>query len=192
MNLYLDKINTLLKKNLSEKCFDLWEGIRDNISNKCWDKLTSSTGKYHKKENGYVPSVAEHTYEMIYAADKIISMFEGIISKDVIFLSIALHDAYKYGLCKTCQHTEEKHGELIAETILKNKKIYAQALTENEIIDLETAVRYHDGRWSPIAKKNHFDKTFLTPEVTFLYTLDMLSSRNLIKVVEETNDIIKN
>jgi len=181
----MDKINILLKKNLSENTFSLWEVIRDKISNKCWHKLTSSTGKYHKKENGYVPSIAEHTYEMLFAANKIINMFDGILNKDIIFLSIVLHDSYKYGLVKTCQYTEEKHGEIIAETILYNKKVFSKIFSESEIDQLQMAVRYHDGKFSPIGKKNHFNRNFLTPEVTFLYTLDMMSSKNLIKVLEE-------
>jgi hypothetical protein len=183
---YLEKIDIILKRNLTEKAFDLWIGVKNNISNPCWEKPASSTRKYHKKENGYDPSVSEHTYEMLYATEKIISMFEKIINKDVIFLTVVLHDAYKYGLCKTCQWTEEKHGQIIADTIQKNKKIYLQALNEDEIILLENACRYHDGKWAVDAKKNKkFDLSYYTPEVMFLHTLDMLSSRNCLKVIEE-------
>jgi len=184
---YLEKIDVILKRNLSEKAFDLWIGMRNNISNPCWTRNTSSTGKYHKKEDGRNPTVAEHTFEMIYSADKIFSMFEGILNKNVIFLSIALHDSYKYGLCKTCQHTEEKHGEIISEIIKKNKKIFLQALKEEDVLLLENAVKFHDGKFSPVAKKNNFNRDFLTPEVMFLNILDMLGSRNCLKIIEDKN-----
>jgi 23S rRNA maturation-related 3'-5' exoribonuclease YhaM len=181
----MEESNSILKKNLSEKAYELWEKLRDHISNPCWEKSASSTNKYHRKENGRVPSVIEHTFEMLYSADKIINMFEGIINKDVIFLSIILHDSYKYGLCKTCQFTEVKHGQITADKIKDNKNVFLRILTESEVESLEAAVRFHDGKWSPIAKESNFNKRFFTPEITFLHTLDMLSSRNCLKIVEK-------
>ena len=183
MDSYMDKINEILKKNLSSKAFELWAKLNKKNSNPCWDKLTSSTKKYHRKENGEVLSVGGHTWEILYAADKIISMFEGIINKDVIFLSIILHDFHKYGLCKTCKFTESNHGQITADKIEDNRIFFLQILNENELSDLENAVRYHDGRWSASFKNKKIDKSFFTPEVLFLHTLDMMSSRNLIKVL---------
>jgi 23S rRNA maturation-related 3'-5' exoribonuclease YhaM len=188
MDSYLEKIDFLLEKNLSKKAFDLWINLKNKNSNPCWDKLTSSTKKYHRKENGDVLSVGGHTYEMLFAADRIISMFEGIINKDVIFLSIILHDFHKYGLCKTCQFTEEKHGQITADKIKNNKKLFLQVLTENEINDLENSIRFHDGKWSSEIKNKPIDKSIFTPEVMFLHTLDMLSSRDVLKVKEESNE----
>jgi len=189
---YLEKIDQILKKHLSDKSFELWIGIREKISNKCWEKPTSSTGKYHQKEDGRVPTVSEHTWEMVYAADKVISMFEGIINKDVIFLSIALHDAYKYGLVRTCTSTESKHDYLIAELIKKNKNIFKQALSENDVFLLENAVRYHAGKWSTEMNNSNNIYHKLTPEVLFLHTLDMFSAKNLIKITEgKSNDTSK-
>lgn len=192
MDIYLEKIDEVLKKHLTEKSFALWIGIREKIPNKCWDKLTSSTGKYHKKEDqgGRVPSVSEHTYEMIYAADKIIGMFEGLLNKDIIFLSLALHDSYKYGLVKSCNSTEAKHDKLIADLINKNKKIFTQALSENDTILLEEAVRFHMGKWGTESGKDfNYDKHGVL--VLFISTLDMLSSKNLIKVLDDNKQNIK-
>jgi hypothetical protein len=183
-DLYIEKIDQILKKHLSDKSFELWIGIRENISNKCWEKPTSSSGKHHQKidQNGRVPSVAEHTYEMIYAADKIIPMFEGNLNKDVVFLAIALHDSYKYGLVKTCTSTESRHDHLIAELIKTNKKIYLQALNEGDVNILEEAVRRHMGKWGTDAPRDYSYGRY-NPLVLFLSTLDMMSSKNLIKVL---------
>lgn len=183
-DLFLEKIDEILKRQLTQKSFDLWIGIRENISNKCWNRATSSTGKYHQKEDGRVPSVAEHVFEMIYSAEKIIHMFEGLINKDVIFLGIALHDAYKYGLVKSCKFTEERHDRIMAEIIKKNKKIFRQALNENDIFLLENSIRYHAGKWSTDSGKDFSLKDF-TPEILFIHTLDMLSSRNVLKIIED-------
>ena len=57
-DIFLGKIDEILKRQLTQKSFDLWIGIRENISNKCWNRATSSTGKYHQKEDGRQPSVS--------------------------------------------------------------------------------------------------------------------------------------
>lgn len=183
---FIEKIDQILKKHLTPNSFDLWIGICEKISNNCWKKPTSSTKKYHRKEDegGRVGSVSEHTWEMIYAADKLVRMFDGIINKDVIFLSIALHDSYKYGLVKSCKFTETKHDHIIAEIIKKNRNIFKQALSDNDINLLENAVRFHSGKWSTDADKNFGIDNF-TAEVMFLHILDMMSSQNLIKVLED-------
>jgi len=183
-DLYIEKIDQILKKHLTENSFELWIAIRENISNKCWNKPTSSSGKYHKKEDqgGRVPSVSEHTFEMMYAADKIIPMFEGNLNKDIVFLSLALHDAYKYGLVKTCMSTEAKHDKIIADIIKNNQKTFSQALNERDTSILEEAVRRHMGKWGTDAPKD-FSYEKYSPLVLFLSTLDMMSSKNLIKVL---------
>lgn len=180
-DLFLEKINEILKKQLTQKSFDLWVGILERISNSCWKKPTSSTGKHHQKEDGRVPSVAEHTFEMLYVADKIIAMFEGIVNKDIIFLSIVLHDSYKYGFVKSCKHTESKHDQIIGNMIRKNSSVFEQVFSKEDVQILEETVRYHTGKWSTDAKPD-FKYSNHNSLVLFLSTLDMLSSRNLLKV----------
>lgn len=184
MDTYLQKVNDILKKNISEKAFELWIGLNEKMSNRCWEKATSSTGKYHRKEDGRVPSVIEHTYELLYVADKIISMFEGMFSKDIIFLSIALHDSFKYGFVKSCKHTEKKHDQIIGNMVKRNEKIFLQVFNQNDLILLEETTRFHTGKWSTDAPKD-FNYSNYNPLVLFLSTLDMMSSKNLIKIVED-------
>ncbi len=182
-DLFIEKMDEILKRQLTQKSFDLWIGIRERISNNCWKKPTSSTGKHHQKEDGRVPSVAEHTFEMLYAADKIIAMFEGLVNKDIIFLSIALHDSYKYGFVKTCKHTESKHDQIIGDMIRKNSRVFEQVFNEEEVKILEETVRFHSGRFSTNWSKDFTIKNF-TPNILFLHMLDMLSSRNLLKILD--------
>ena len=181
---FIEKINEILKRQLTQKSYDLWIGICENISNNCWNNYTSSTKKYHLKEDGRCPTVAEHSYELVYAADKIIHMFEEMFNKDVIFLACALHDIYKYGLVKSCPHTESKHDQIIGDIVKRNKKIFLQALSEIDIILLEEAVRFHMGRFGSQVDKN-FNYSNYSPLVLFLSTLDMLSSQNVLKIIEE-------
>lgn len=185
---FLIKINKILKRQLTERSYELWIGLSNLISNKCWNKPTSSTLKHHKKEDegNRVPSISEHTYEMLYATEKVISMFDGMLNKDVIFLSIALHDSFKYGLAKNSPHTENRHDHLIGEIVKNNKKIFLQVLNEDDFNILEEAVRFHSGRFSTDANIN-FNFRDHSIEVFFLNFLDMMSSKNLIKVLEDKN-----
>jgi hypothetical protein len=114
-------------------------------------------------------------------AQQVIGMFEGLINKEVIFLSIILHDAYKYGLVKSCAHTESKHDQIIANIVKKNRNIFNQALNDRDCLLLEGAVRYHSGKWSTDAN-GKFSLNDFTPEILFLHTLDMMSAKDLIKI----------
>jgi hypothetical protein len=71
---YQEKITKLLENSMTERGFKLWNGINSMLPN-IWDKLTASTRKYHKRKDGSVPCIGEHTFEMLYAAEKIMSMF---------------------------------------------------------------------------------------------------------------------
>ena len=182
--IFIEKIDEILKRHLTQNSFDLWVGICENITNKCLNSQSSSSGKYHLKEDGRCPTVAEHVYEMLYAADKIIHMFENMFDKNVVFLSIALHDIYKYGISLSNTHTDNRHDQIIAETIKKNQKIFIQALSLEDTILLEEVVRFHSGRWSTNASKD-FNYSNYSPLVLFLSTLDMLSSQNCLKISED-------
>lgn len=188
MDIYVDKIDSLLKKNLTSRGFELWLRLKERIPD-IWNKPSSSTLKYHKKtdENGRVPSVSEHTFEMIYSADKIIDMFPNTVNRDVIFLSIILHDSFKYGINGNTPHTENRHDKIIGDTIRDNKKLFLKLLNENDVNLLEEITRFHSGKWSTDAD-NEFSFYSHKPEVLFIHTLDMLSSKNLIKIIQENNN----
>lgn len=186
---YYRKIIELLKNNLTEKAFKLWEGI-DKMIPYSWDKLTSTTMKYHKRANGDVPTQGEHIYEMLYAASKIIRLFNvepNTSDGDKLFLSVALHDTMKYGKFGTRRHTDNKHDKLGADMIASNKDTFEKILTEEQFFVLEEAIRFHSGRWSTdVPRDKEFDFRDYNPETLFIHILDMLSSRDVLKTdVEE-------
>jgi len=185
VDLYVEKIDSLLRKNLSIRGFKLWEVIKEKIPD-IWSRPTSSTGKYHKKidEDNRTPSIAEHTYEIMYAADKIVDLLNGC-NRDLIFLSIVLHDSFKYGLTGSNPHTENKHDRIIGDTVRDNKGIFLKIFNENEVVLLEEIVRFHSGRWSTDSNIKTFSFNNFNQEVMFLHILDMLSAKNVIKIVEE-------
>jgi len=181
---YKEKIIELLKKNMTEKSFKLWSGI-DNRLPDIWSKLTASTGKYHRKLNGEVQNIAEHTYEMLFSAVKICRLFNVALKTtdfDKILFAIVLHDSLKYGTLGTRRHTDNKHDKYAADMISENKKIFEMILTEDQFFIMEEAVRFHSGRWSTDVPKNkEFTFKDYNPETLLIHILDMMSTADLIQ-----------
>ena len=121
--MFKEKIIELLKNNMTESCFKLWQGINQMLPD-IWELPTSSTGRWHKKMNGDIPTQSEHVYNMLYAATKLFSMFD-IQTKtrdsDTILLAIVLHDCLKYGKMGNRKHTDSQHDKEAADLVCQNK-----------------------------------------------------------------------
>ena len=181
---YKQKIIDLLEEHMTEKGFKLWNGIIKIIPD-IWDKPSSSTGKYHKKMNGDVPTIAEHTYHMTYSAVKLFRMFS-INSKttdaDKMLYATTLHDCLKYGTLGSRKHTDYKHDKEAADMVASNKNTFTKVLTEEQFYTLEEAIRFHSGQWSTDVPKNEtFKFSDYNPETMFLHMLDMMSTADLIQ-----------
>ena len=189
MNNYMKKIDELLEKNMTKNCFSLWKLYKEKIPD-IWNRPASSTSKYHKKENDYVPTLAEHTYEMLFAFVEVLPAFTVPISShcDSILLSIILHDACKYGEGeestnpKRRPYTNRAHDKMIAEKIQRAQTNFLKVLNKKDFEVLVEAIRYHNGRWSvPKKERDEFNFCNYQPETLILHLLDMLSSRNVLK-----------
>jgi len=178
------KIDKLLSENMSENGLKIWLWLFKKIPN-IWDKPVSSSGKYHLKEDGHVPTIGEHTEEMLYTCIKLFSMFDikpKTEDADILILGVLLHDSFKYGIENpiSAKHTNSKHDKIIADKIAFNRKIFSNVFGSDKTILLEDIVRHHMGRWGTDVEKNFkFEGKDL--RVFFIHVLDMLSSRNLLK-----------
>jgi hypothetical protein len=165
---FKDRIIKLLESNMTEKGFALWEGINQRLPD-CWGKPTSSTGKYHKKHNGDIPSQAEHVYHLLYA------------SADKMLFAVALHDSLKYGELGTRKHTDKQHDKHAADMVSQNKETFQKILTEEEFFVMEEAIRFHSGQWSTDVRNGNFTFKDYNPETMFIHMLDMMSTADLIQ-----------
>lgn len=181
---FKEKIDTLLRENMTEKGFKLWLGI-DSMIPDIWSRPSSSTGKYHKKSDGTVPDIAEHTYEMLYAAAKTMRMLN--ISKntskcDALLLSIGLHDRLKYGEQGNLKHTIKHHDSLIGNLLRDNYHTLIKVLDTEDVVMLVESARFHSGQWSAdVANKNNFSFSNFLPETQYVHMLDMLSTAACLK-----------
>jgi hypothetical protein len=182
-NHYKERIVELLETNMTEKGFKLWKGI-DKMLPDIWSKLVASTKKYHRKENGEVPDIAEHVYHMIYAATKIIRLFDikpKTTDSDKIFFALALHDALKYGNLGTRKYCDNLHDKEAADMIASNESTFRKILDSEQFQVLEESVRFHSGQWSTDVRNKKFNWREYNPETLFIHILDMLSTQDLIQ-----------
>jgi len=190
---FVIELERILEEYLTKTAHTFWDKITESnlIPNRVWLQPTSSSGKYHNKEGGFVPTIAEHTCEMLRGAVKCMRMFD-ITKKtskcDVLLLGIVLHDAYKRGLDGKGKWTHSKHEDLIADKILDGKNAFLKFLSPEEVTILIDIVRFHSGRWSPASKKGRYEKGDFDfsnhhPYVLFIHSLDMLSSKNCLRLI---------
>ena len=180
------ELNRLLSENLTETAYKFWEVATEKVIPKnVWQELASSSKKYHNKEGGFVPTIAEHTCEMLRGAIKCMSMF-GITKKtsecDLLLMGVVLHDAFKRGADGTNRWTANDHDKLIADKVMDSTSAFHRFLSKEQHTILIDMVRFHSGKWSTDADKD-FDFAKLHPYVLFVHTLDMLSSRNCLKLI---------
>ncbi len=181
---WLDVMNWVLERCLTLTNYNLWLGLLDVIE-PVWDRPSSSSLKYHKRDDGSVPSIAEHTVEMLIAADKIKRMFGNfpvpVEETDALFLSIALHDAFKYGPSpKHEAHTTKDHDKLAGDFIVDAMEdVFIPHLGKENAALLENCVRFHAGRWST---DDGFVDGKIFRFVDLVHTLDMLSRANKLKL----------
>jgi len=176
----------LLKENMTNDGYIFWKKLESKIPN-IWNRLSSSSKKYHLNENGEVQSIGIHTYEMLYAAINSLSLLNVKIKtkeSDLIILAIVLHDSAKYGIEDplTRKHTDSKHDHIIGDLINLSRNTFMKYFTNEETNLLEEMVRYHSGRWSTDLKKSNIKFESLNIKTIFVHFLDMLSSRNLLKL----------
>ncbi len=185
---YKVKLHELIELNMTEKGFKLWLGI-DSMIPDIWSRPSSSTGKYHQKENGMVPDIAEHTYEMLNAGIKIMRMIdiEKKTSKcDALIFSIGLHDRLKYGEKGDKKHTTKTHDRDIADLLEANFHTFQKIMSNEDIVMMVESCRFHSGQWSTnVSNKNNFKFTNFLPETQFVHMLDMLSTANCLKLPTE-------
>jgi len=181
---YKEKIINLLETNMTEKGFKLWNGI-NSILPDTWERPTSSTGKYHKKADGSIPTQGEHVYQLLYSTVKVWRMFD-IMPKtseaDVLLFAIVLHDSLKYGKFGAREHSDIQHDKNAGDMVKQNKETFLKVLNEKQFVAMEEAIRFHSGRWSTdVTKKEFFDWDDFKKYTFFIHMLDMLSTADCLQ-----------
>ncbi|MEG0022255.1 MAG: hypothetical protein RSH78_04515 [Bacilli bacterium] len=153
----------------------------------------SSTGKYHPEFALGEKGLVRHTKVAVKIANEIIKtktigdVFTND-EKDLILISLLLHDGLKEGIEQE-KYTCFDHPVLMADFIIKNKE--KTTFTEEEIKMISSNIASHMGEWNT----NNFSKVVLPlPKNKYqkmVHMCDLLSSRKFLTVDFDKDDIIE-
>ena len=152
----------------------------------------SSTGKYHPKFALGEGGLVRHTKVAVRIAYEIIKTQSiGNVftddEKDLILISIMLHDRLKEGYPKE-KYTKFDHP-ILAANFVKDKANLTE-LTSEEVKHISTNISSHMGEWN---KSDYSDITLPLPKNKYqkmVHMCDLLASRKFINVEFDGNDII--
>lgn len=152
----------------------------------------SSTGKYHPKFALGEGGLVRHTKVAVRIAYEIIKTQSiGNVftddEKDLILISLMLHDGLKEGFPKE-KYTKFDHP-ILAANFVKDKSNLTE-LTSEEVKLISTNISSHMGEWN---KSDYSDITLPLPKNKYqkmVHMCDLLASRKFINVEFDGNDII--
>lgn len=152
----------------------------------------SSTGKYHPKFALGEGGLVRHTKVAVRIAYEIIKTQSiGNVftddEKDLILISLMLHDGLKEGFPKE-KYTKFDHP-ILAANFVKDKANLTE-LTSEDVKLISTNISSHMGEWN---KSDYSDVTLPLPKNKYqkmVHMCDLLASRKFINVEFDGNDII--
>lgn len=152
----------------------------------------SSTGKYHPKFALGEGGLIRHTKVAVRIAHEIIKTQSiGNVftddEKDLILISLMLHDGLKEGVIKE-KYTRFDHPILAANFV--NDKANLTELTSEEVKLISTNISSHMGEWNT---SDYSSVTLPLPKNKYqkmVHMCDLLASRKFINVEFDGNDII--
>ncbi len=180
-----------------------YEYIREDKYKKCAKELigllpdyffsvqASSTGKYHPSFTLGEGGLVRHTKAAVRIAYELLnnnSLGHKFTEreKDLIIISIMIHDGLKHGIEKS-EYTVFEHPIIICDYIKENKdKI---SLTDEEIEFICHVISSHMGEWNT---NNYSNVVLPLPKdkyQRFVHMCDFLASRKFLNIKFNNNDI---
>jgi hypothetical protein len=177
---FAEKIDIFMVDNLTRTGYNfMYELSIPNLSL----KPTSSSGRYHSRPDGSIPSQAEHVYTMLINGKRMLRALdykENSKDADAFYLAIYLHDMYKFGYFGMNDRTEYEHDRMAADAIEKSRKVFESHFTQSQTDRIIEAVRYHSGRWSTDVTE-YEDLLTLHPMTHMVHFLDMGDTNNVLR-----------
>ena len=146
----------------------------------------SSTGKYHPDFASGEGGLLRHSKVAAYILNEIIHFFKIKQYFDMLRFAILVHDGFKHGV-KEEQYTKHEHP-LICATCIRAAKDKME-LTDDEVEYVATAIESHMGEWNK-SNYSNIELALPTSEAQKLVHLaDLLSSKKILDVKFDGNEI---
>ena len=179
----MEKVNYFDKEYTYIKDFEIREDLKqlvDKLPDYFFDVPASSTGKYHPKFAAADHGLVKHTKVAVRIAYELLSN-PGLNNftnreKDLIILSLILHDGLKSGKIKE-KYTRVDHPLLVCEFIKENSKL------PSEDIELVTRmISSHMGIWNTDYNGNEVLPKPKDKYQRFVHMCDFLASKKFLDV----------
>ena len=190
VNVFEQELNYIKDKDIRDSASTLLGELPDYY----YELDASSTGKYHPKYAQGKGGLSRHIKSAVKMAVELLAdpAIGGIYSdrdKDLIYLSLLIHDGLKYGKeYKKGDYTKFEHPILISDFVEEKKD--KLKLNDEDIEKVRGAVASHMGPWNtsqysdvvlPVPKK---------PMEKFVHMCDYLASRRFILLEFDKDDHI--
>ena len=164
--------------------------ILDNLPDYFYHIQAASTGKYHPKYALGEKGLVRHTKAAVFIAYTLFDIYKfDEHTKDLIIISLLIHDGLKHGFDKD-KYSKFEHPLLIGE-LLNNIKDKL-TLTDEEIKEISDNVSSHMGKFNTNA---YSDVVLPLPDTVtkkFIHMCDFLASRKQIVFnFDENNNIVE-
>lgn len=187
-----EKFKTEINYIKNEKYRENAKKLINMLPDYFFEVAASSTGKYHPSFALGEGGLLRHTKVAVKIAKELLDdesigyMFTDD-EKDLIIISIIMHDGLKHGIEKE-KYTRFDHPIIMAKFIKDNKE--KLTFTEKEINFLSNAISSHMGPWTT----NPYSEITLPKPSNkyqrFVHMCDFLASRKFLDVKFNNNDII--
>ncbi len=180
------EINYIKDKRIRDNLIILLNLLPDYI----YEVPASSTGKYHPAfslgDGGLVRHVKVATRIAVELFNNNSLQNFNDTEKDLLLMSIILHDGLKSGLIKS-EYTKFDHPILMATFIKDNKS--KLTLNNDEIDFITKCIETHMGPWTTDYNGNEILRSPTSKYERFVHMCDYLSSRKFLNVNFKDNEI---
>ena len=185
-----DVFNVELDRIKNDNVRESAETVLEMIPDYFYEIPASSSGKYHPifslGDGGLVRhvKVAMRVLEEMFR-DTAFGEYDDY-TKDLIRMSLLLHDGFKSGLTNS-GHTCSEHPVLMSNFILENKD--KLSISEDDSKFVASLILTHMGPWNTDKQGNVIMPVPKTREELLVHLCDYIASRNFLNVSFEDNEI---
>ena len=185
-----DVFNVELDRIKNDNVRESTETVLEMIPDYFYEIPASSSGKYHPifslGDGGLVRhvKVAMRVLEEMFR-DSAFGEYDDY-TKDLIRMSLLLHDGFKSGLTNS-GHTCSEHPVLMSNFILENKD--KLSISEDDSKFVASLILTHMGPWNTDKQGNVIMPVPKTREELLVHLCDYIASRNFLNVSFEDNEI---
>lgn len=188
IEVFKDELEYIKNERIRKSAETLIELIPDYF----FEVPASSTGKYHPSFSQNEGGLLRHTKVATAIGKEVLSLeyTNNLFTddeKDILILSIMLHDTQKLGNPKE-RYTRFDHPLLAADFIEENKE--KTELKEEEIVLLKRVISSHMGQWNTSSYSNVELPKPSDKYEFFVHMCDYLSSKKFLDVEFDNNNNI--